>query len=90
MDKERPMSPSEIELIKEDAQDAPPVLPSPTEVFRKELENLINRHCMENGSDTPDFILAEFISEALKLFDTTVMAREKWYGREKKSDGTVL
>jgi len=50
--------------------------------FRKELEHLINRHCMENGSDTPDFILADFLCRQLAIFDGTVHAREKWYGRE--------
>lgn len=58
--------------------------------FRRELEHLINRHSMENGSDTPDFLLAQFLTGALELFDTTVKEREKWYGREKTSDGTVL
>jgi len=50
--------------------------------FRSELEKLINRESMENGSDTPDFILAEFLTDCLDLFDRTVRAREKWYGRE--------
>jgi hypothetical protein len=30
--------------------------------FRKELETTINCHSRENGSDTPDFILAEIQS----------------------------
>lgn len=50
--------------------------------FRKELEILINRHSMEGGSNTPDFILAEFFADVLTVFDRTVQAREKWYGRE--------
>ena len=49
--------------------------------FRRELQTLINRHCMENGSDTPDFLLAEYLSEQLSVFDRHVKAREKWYGR---------
>lgn len=49
--------------------------------FRAELEKLINRESMENGSDTPDFILAEYLSDMLEIFDRTVRAREKWYGR---------
>lgn len=52
--------------------------------FRKELCDLINRESMENGSDTPDFILAEYLSDCLDVFDRTMEAREKWYGREPK------
>jgi hypothetical protein len=53
--------------------------------FRKELENLINCHSLENGSDTPDWILADYLTGCLENFDKTIQAREKWYGREKKS-----
>jgi len=50
--------------------------------FRKELEILINRHSLENGSDTPAFILANYLVACLKAFDATLVEREKWYGRE--------
>lgn len=50
--------------------------------FRKELETLINRHSLENGSNTPDFILANYLVACLKVFDATLVEREKWYGRE--------
>lgn len=36
---------------------------------------------MENGSDTPDFILAEYLKHCLIAFNLMVQAREKWYGR---------
>lgn len=49
--------------------------------FRKELEELINRYSKENGSNTPDFILAEYLVNTLAVFDTAVRARENWYGR---------
>lgn len=49
--------------------------------FRKALENLINCHSMENGSDTPDFMLAEYLSDCLRAFDKAVSARERWYDR---------
>jgi hypothetical protein len=39
--------------------------------FRKELTDLINKHSMENESDTPDFMLA---------FNAVISTREKWYG----------
>lgn len=50
--------------------------------FRKELTKLINRECMENGSDTPDFLLAEYLTDCLAAFDRVVRARTKWYGGE--------
>ena len=54
------------------------------EDFRKKIENLINIHSLENGSDTSDFILAEYLINCLKTFDTSLQAREKWYGRNIK------
>ncbi len=50
--------------------------------FLNDLKNLINYHSLENGSDTPDWILAEYLSQCLVNFGTTMRAREKWYGRE--------
>ena len=49
--------------------------------FRKQIEDLINTNSMENGSNTPDWILAEYLTDCLKVFDKTVKNREKWYGR---------
>lgn len=47
--------------------------------FRKELEILINKNSKENGSDTPDFILAEYLTQCLSAFDVAVIARTNWY-----------
>lgn len=55
--------------------------PTPAPGFRKELETLINRHSRENGSNTPDFILAEYLEGCLQVFDETLAKREIWYGR---------
>lgn len=52
--------------------------------FRQELGKLINRCSMENGSDTPDWILRDYLIGCLVSFDESVKAREKWYGREPK------
>lgn len=51
--------------------------------FEKELENLINRYSKENGSNTPDFILAEYLTNCLKAFDIAVKHRSVWYGQTK-------
>lgn len=47
--------------------------------FRLELEKLINRESMENGSDTPDFILANYLFDCLEAFDWAVKRRTTWY-----------
>jgi hypothetical protein len=50
--------------------------------LRKQIETAINCASAENGSNTPDFILAEFLTDALSAFDKATAAREKWYGRD--------
>jgi len=50
--------------------------------LRKEIEEAINKASAENGSDTPDYILAEFLISCLKAFDVALVERERWYGRE--------
>lgn len=54
------------------------------EGFRKRLEHIINSESRENGSNTPDFLLADYLTDCLAVFDKTVTAREKWYGRGPK------
>jgi len=49
--------------------------------FREELTVLINKHNMENRSDTPDFILSEYVVGCLRIYDQTVRNRDKWYGQ---------
>jgi hypothetical protein len=51
--------------------------------FREKLQALINSHSMEEGSNTPDLILAQFLTDSLVAFDMATQARERWYGRER-------
>ena len=46
--------------------------------FRKELEYLINCHSKENESNTPDFILAEYLDDCLAAYDKAVNSRDEW------------
>ena len=39
------------------------------DVFKKELTELLNRHSKENGSNTPDYVLADYLIKQLQLFD---------------------
>jgi hypothetical protein len=50
--------------------------------FRQDLEQTINRHSMENGCNTPDFILAKYLHSCLAAFDEAVKSREAWYAPE--------
>lgn len=51
------------------------------EDFKTELQNLLNRYCAENESNTPDFVLAEFLLHSLQGWNCCVNQREKWFGR---------
>lgn len=45
--------------------------------LRSELCDLLNRHSREDVSDTPDFILRDFMLDALKSFEKAVNRREE-------------
>jgi hypothetical protein len=48
--------------------------------FERELSSLINRYSLENGSNTPDYILASYLRRCLYNYNTTVTERDKWHG----------
>lgn len=59
--------------------------PSPQETpinkyqeFRRDLQKLLNQHSMENGSGTPDFLLASYLTGCLMTFDLTLKERGRW------------
>lgn len=43
----------------------------------EDLSALLNKHSMENGSNTADFILAAYLLDCLAAFDKAMMARDK-------------
>lgn len=47
--------------------------------FATDLVKLINIHSLEQGSNTPDFILAGYLIRCLQNFETTSFVREQWY-----------
>lgn len=47
-------------------------------IFEKELTSLINKHSMENGSDTPDFILSRYLTSCLKSWDQNTTLNKEW------------
>ena len=44
------------------------------------LAEIINQESRENDSNTPDFLLAEFLMNCLDAFELTNNKREVWYG----------
>ena len=50
--------------------------------LKEEMKHAINKHSAEGGSNTPDYILAQYLIQCLEAFDSAVMAREAWYGRK--------
>jgi len=48
----------------------------------EDIKSAINLHSAENASNTPDFILAQYLEASLAAFDTAVQQRETWYGRD--------
>lgn len=53
-----------------------------SESFKSALTRLLNRYNLEGGSDTPDFLLADYLIQCLAVFDVTMAHREAWYGRQ--------
>lgn len=61
--------------------------------FRKALMHLINCYSKENGSNTPDFILATYLVNCLEVFDQAVKRRNEWYcqpGKERSNERKSL
>lgn len=50
--------------------------------LEQELKSCLNRHSAENDSNTPDYILAQFLLGCLAAWNTGVQQRETWYGRD--------
>ena len=48
--------------------------------FTQELSDLLNRHSAEAASNTPDFILANYLEACLAAYNATIQRRDKWYG----------
>ena len=57
--------------------------------LRYDIEQAINRNNAEGPSNTPDFILAEFLTECLAAFDRATQARAWWYGHMDAIGGPI-
>lgn len=52
----------------------------------EEFRAVINRASREEDSNTPDFILADFMLHSLEAFELANNRREVWYGVEHTPD----
>ena len=51
----------------------------PKNEFERELSALLNRHSMEKMSDTPDYILAEYLVDCLEAYHKVAKARKNYF-----------
>lgn len=58
--------------------------------LEQEIRSAINRCSAENASNTPDFVLAQYLLNCLAAFDAAVQQREMFYGRDARPSGKAL
>lgn len=61
----------------------------PGENLQRDLAEVLNYYSAEQGSDTPDFILATFLLRCLEAFNKASRARETWFGTGLRLGGPV-
>jgi len=58
--------------------------------LRHILESVLNTKSRENASNTPDFILAEYMLNCLEAYEKAVLARAIWFGRiDSPGEGSI-
>lgn len=58
--------------------------------FRERLAALINEYSLENGSNTPDFIIADYLIECLRTYNKTVKARDRFFSFKPFKNSMIL
>lgn len=46
--------------------------------FREDLETLLGKYNMEKGSNTDNYILAEYLRDCIKAFDCAIVLRDRY------------
>jgi hypothetical protein len=49
--------------------------------FESELRRILNKYSQENPSNTPDYILAQYMIDCLGAFNAATKHREEYFGR---------
>lgn len=52
------------------------------EDIKRELAELINKYNLENESNTPDYIIAEYLYNCLENYNLITKLKDKWYGKK--------
>ena len=60
-----------------------------TRRLREGIVGVINQTCAECGSNTPDFMLADYLLDCLDTWDKFTGRRDKWYGVDMRP-GSVI
>lgn len=60
-----------------------------TPAFVHELTQLINKHSLENNSNTPDYILADYLANCLENADKIINNRNLHICKEQSKPGSV-
>lgn len=58
--------------------------PDSRDALIRELTAVLNRHSAENASNTPDYILAEYLVSCLDTWNRFTKQRAYWYGEEQR------
>lgn len=72
-------------MTNEEVMNRVETLPTEDSKLKEEIHILLNKVSRENNSDTPDFILAEYMLSCLRAFEKATNEREVWYGRIESS-----
>ena len=48
--------------------------------FERDLTKIINKHSIESGSGTPDFVIAHFLMACLHAFERSLELRSNFFG----------
>jgi hypothetical protein len=57
--------------------------------FEKDLRGVLNTHSQENTSDTPDWILSQYLCDCLDALNAAIQKREAWHGRDPRPSAPV-
>lgn len=57
--------------------------------FETELSALINKYSEDNFAETPDFLLAQFLTSCIRAYGVATKRREEWFGRGRRATGVT-
>jgi len=60
----------------------PQILDEKFENLKREISSVLNKYSQENRSNTPDFILAEYMLGCLTVYENTISMRNNWFTKD--------